>query len=83
VSRIVRGEALSVADAQQTDGMNALRARVHADFALAQRLACVEPERFASALVEVASELGIDVTAQDVEAAVMRGRGEWLQRWLR
>jgi hypothetical protein len=72
-----------VTDAQQTDGMNALRALVHADFALAQRLARVEPERFASALVEAAGERGIDVTVQDVEAAVMRGRVEWLQRWLR
>ncbi len=72
-----------MADGQLTDGMNALRARVHADFALARRLARVEPERFASAIVEVAGELGIDVTAKDVEAAVMRGRGEWLQRWLR
>ncbi len=70
-------------DGRQTDGMNALRARVHADFALAQRLARVEPERFASALVEAAGELGIDVSAQDVEAAVMRGRVEWMQRWLR
>jgi hypothetical protein len=56
---------------------------VHADFALAQRLARVEPERFASALVEAAGELGIEVTTQDVEAAVMRGRVEWMQRWLR
>jgi hypothetical protein len=71
-----------MADGQQIDGMNALRARVHADFALAERLARVEPGRFTSALVEVAAELGIDVTAQDVEAAVTRGRGEWLQRWL-
>jgi hypothetical protein len=72
-----------VADAQRTDGMSVLRARVHADFALAQRLARVEPERFASELVEVAAELGIDVTAQDAEAAVLRGRVEWMQRWLR
>jgi hypothetical protein len=72
-----------MADGQQTDGMNVLRARVHADFALAQRLARVEPERFASALVEAAGECGIGVTVQDVEAAVMRGRLEWMQRWLR
>jgi EAL domain-containing protein (putative c-di-GMP-specific phosphodiesterase class I) len=63
--------------------MNVLRARVHADFALAKRLARVEPENFASALIEAAGELGIEVTAQDVEAAVMRGRVEWMQRWLR
>jgi hypothetical protein len=72
-----------MADAQQTDGMNALRARVHEDFVLAQRLARVGPERFASALIEAAGELGIDVSAQDVEAAVLRGRVEWMQRWLR
>jgi hypothetical protein len=72
-----------MADGQQTDGMTALRARVNADFALARRLARVEPELFASALVEVAGELGIDVTTKDVEAAITRGRGEWLQRWLR
>ncbi|MDB5040943.1 MAG: hypothetical protein JWN27_1669 [Candidatus Eremiobacteraeota bacterium] len=70
-------------DAQQTEGMNALRARVHADFALARRLARVEPQHFVSALVEAAGELDIDVTAEDVEAAVTRGRVEWLQRWLR
>jgi hypothetical protein len=72
-----------VGDTQQTDGMNALRARVHADFALARRLARVEPQHFVSALLETAAELGIDVTAQDVAASVTRGRGEWLQRWLR
>jgi hypothetical protein len=72
-----------MADGQQTDGMTALRARVNADFALVGLLARIEPEFFASALVKVAGELGIDVTTQDVEAAVMRGRGEWLQRWLR
>jgi hypothetical protein len=70
-------------DRQQAARMNALRARVHADFDLAQRLARVEPERFASALIEVAGELGIEVSAQDVEAAIMRGRVEWMQRWLR
>jgi len=72
-----------VGDTQRTNGMNALHARVHADFELARSLARLEPERFASALVEAAGELGIEVTGQDVEAAVMRGRGEWLQRWLR
>ena len=70
-------------DRQQAARINALRARVHADLVLARRLARVEPERFASALIEVAAELGIDVTSQDVEAAVMRGRIEWMQRWLR
>jgi hypothetical protein len=72
-----------VGDTQQTDGMNALRARVHEDFVLAHRLARVEPEHFASALIEAAGELGIEVSAQDVEAAVLRGRVEWMQRWLR
>jgi hypothetical protein len=72
-----------MADQQQATGMNALRERVHADIALARNLARIEPERFAAALVDAANELGIDVKAQDVEAAVMRGRVEWMQRWLR
>jgi hypothetical protein len=70
-------------DGRQADGMNALRARVHADFALAQRLARTDPERFASALIAAAGELGITVKTEDVEAAVVRGRAEWMQRWLR
>lgn len=66
-----------------TDGLEALRARVRADDALARRLRHAEPERFAAELTRVACELGLDVTPDDVDAALAAARRDWTLRWTR
>jgi hypothetical protein len=63
------------------DGLDALRARVNADAELARRLRRIEPEHFALEVERLAAELGCDVAADDVHAAVAQGRRAWLLRW--
>ena len=64
------------------EGLDALRARVHADAELARRLRGIDPARFADELVAVAASVGIGVTRSELEAAVERGRGAWMLRWI-
>jgi hypothetical protein len=63
-------------------GLDALRARVHADAELARRLRRIDPARFADEVVAVAASVGIGVTRRELEAAVERGRGAWMLRWI-
>ena len=65
------------------EGLDALRARVWDDAALAAELAGIPDERFADALVSRARELGFEVEPVDVAAALKAGRGDWLMRWIR
>lgn len=64
------------------EGLSALRERVHADSGLALRLRGVEAERFAGAVLQVASEIGCEVTDADVAGAMDEGQRGWiLRRW--
>lgn len=65
------------------EGLSALRARVHEDPHLAQRLRNVEPDEFAAEVTRVASGLGLDVAANDVREAIADGARAWMLRWLR
>jgi hypothetical protein len=65
------------------DGLEALRTRVHEDFALARRLYDIEPARFSDEVTRVAAELGCDVTANDVREAVAQWVRDWMLRWIR
>ncbi len=64
-------------------GLDALRARVHADPALARRLRALEPERFQAEVLRLAAESGDDVTPADVSEALARARQAWMLRWIR
>ncbi len=64
-------------------GLDALRARVHADPELARRLRELEPERLHAEVLRLAADAGDDVTAEDLGAAVARARQEWMLRWIR
>jgi hypothetical protein len=64
------------------NGLDALRARVHGDAELARRLRAIDPARFADEVVAVAASVGIAVTRSELEAAVERGRGAWMLRWI-
>lgn len=65
------------------EGLEALRARVHADPALATRLCGAAPEHFAEHVLRFARDAGIDVTADDLTAACAQARRRWLLRWIR
>lgn len=62
--------------------MDALRARVDQDVELALRLRRTDPGRFAEEVVATAASLGIVVTRSELEAAIERGRGAWMLRWI-
>jgi hypothetical protein len=64
------------------EGMNALRARVYGDAAVARRLRGIDPELFVSEVMRVAAESGADVSEAEVLAAVAHGRQEWSLRWI-
>jgi hypothetical protein len=63
-------------------GLDALSARVGADAELARRLRRIDPAQFVEEVVAIAASLGIDVTRSELEAAVERGRGAWMMRWI-
>ena len=63
-------------------GLNALRARAHGDADLALRLRRIAPERFVDDVRAVAAELGIDVSAAELEAAITQWRQAWALRWI-
>ena len=65
------------------EGLEALRARVHADAELAQRLRRVEPERFKAEVLRLAAADGYDVTAADLDETIARERKAWMLRWIR
>ncbi|MDB5069959.1 MAG: hypothetical protein JWM87_1070 [Candidatus Eremiobacteraeota bacterium] len=66
-----------------TEGLEALRARVHADAELARRLRRVEPERFTDEVLELAAAAGYDVTAAELHETIARAREAWILRWIR
>jgi hypothetical protein len=63
--------------------LDALRARVDDDPALALRLRRVEPERFAADVLRLASENGYDVTEADLAGAISSAQRAWTLRWVR
>ena len=65
------------------EGLEALRARVHADAELARRLRRLEPAAFAAEVLRTAGAWGLDVTQHDLDGAVAQARRDWLLRWLR
>jgi hypothetical protein len=66
-----------------TDGLDALRARVHEDEELARRLRQIDPARFVNEVTALAASLGIAVTRAELDAAIARGRQAWALRWIR
>jgi hypothetical protein len=64
-------------------GLDALRARVHADAELARRLRRIDPARFVDEVTALAASLGIVVTRDELDAAIARGRQAWALRWIR
>ena len=64
-------------------GLDALRARVHADTALARRLRALEPQRLEDEVLRLAAESGEDVTPADVGEARAQARQAWMLRWIR
>ncbi len=64
------------------EGLDALRARVHEDAELAARLRRIEPDGFADELERLCADLGFNVAADDVEAAIAQGRQAWALRWV-
>jgi hypothetical protein len=63
-------------------GLDALRARVFDDPALALRLRDAEPSHFASEVLRAAAELGYDVAESDLQAAIAEAHRRWLMRWV-
>ncbi len=64
------------------EGLAALRARIGEDIDLASRLRLIAPEHFVGDVREIAAELGFDVTAAELEAAIAQGRQAWALRWI-
>ncbi|HTD35245.1 MAG TPA: hypothetical protein VK665_16385 [Candidatus Elarobacter sp.] len=63
-------------------GLDALRARVFDDPALALRLRDAEPSQFVSDVLRTAAELGCDVAESDLRAAIADAHQRWLMRWV-
>jgi len=53
---------------------------VNDDPELAQRLLRIEPDRFTDEIERLAAELGCDVSAADVQAAIDRARRAWMRQ---
>ncbi|HEX3467636.1 MAG TPA: hypothetical protein VHT05_06115 [Candidatus Elarobacter sp.] len=64
-------------------GLDTLRARVHADPALAARLAALDGAELDEAVERLARDAGVEVTRGDLDAAIARARSDWLLRWIR
>jgi hypothetical protein len=64
------------------EGLDALRARVHEDSAVAQRLRRTEPELFVAEAMRLAAESGLDVSEAELHAAIAHGRRAWSLRWV-
>jgi len=64
------------------EGLEALRARVHADAELARWLRRVEPERFKDEVLRLAAENGDAVTARDLDETIAAARQAWMLRWI-
>ena len=57
--------------------------RVYGDPELALRLRRIEPARFVAALLQLAAEIGCEVTEAQVAGAIAEGRLAWDLRWTR
>jgi hypothetical protein len=64
------------------DGLAALRAYVAADEACAQALSTLPTEAFAEAVLRLAAERGCEVTAADLNAAMVEAQRAWQMRWM-
>lgn len=59
------------------------RAAVLADTDLQDKLREINDRaEFISSVVDLASKLGINLSAEDVENAMNTGRREWIERWI-
>ena len=65
-----------------SQGLDALRARVYDDSALALRLRDAEPSQCMSDALRAAAELGYDVTEDELQAAIAESHRRWLMRWV-
>jgi hypothetical protein len=65
------------------EGIEALRARVSEDVALARRLRRIAPEAFKDEVRRAAAECGLDVADDDVDAAIQAAGKAWTLRWIR
>lgn len=65
------------------EGLEALRARVHADAELARRLRRLEPDALAAEVLRAAAACGDDVTQRDLDEAMQHARRDWMLRWVR
>ncbi|HTD35075.1 MAG TPA: Nif11-like leader peptide family natural product precursor, partial [Candidatus Elarobacter sp.] len=63
-------------------GLDALRARVFDDPALALRLRDAEPSQFVPDVLRTAAELGCDVTEDELHTAIAETHHRWLMRWV-
>lgn len=65
------------------EGMEGLRARVHADPDAAARLAAEPDGELLDAILSLAATSELEVSAADVRDALAAGRHAWIMRWLR
>ena len=63
------------------DGLAALRAYVAGDEACAQTLSALPTQAFSDAVLRLAAECGFDVTAADLDAALVEAQRAWQMRW--
>jgi hypothetical protein len=65
------------------EGLERLRALVHADPALALALRRLEPDALKPRLLAIAAECGFDLDAQEIDEAAASGARDWTMRWTR
>ena len=64
------------------EGLDALRALVAADDEGARNLASLHADSFADAVMRLAAERGLEVTAADIDAARTQAAHAWNLRWI-
>jgi hypothetical protein len=62
--------------------LEAFRAHVFGDAALALRLRDTEPSHFSAEALRVAGELGYDLTQDELQAAIADAQRRWMMRWV-
>ncbi len=65
------------------EDLAALRAHVHGVPDVAARLAALDDDALVDAVLALARELQLGVTAADLAVASAASRREWVQRWIR
>jgi hypothetical protein len=76
-------QGVSAPPSQPSHRFDAFRARVLAEPAVLERLRQTNGnEEFISATVDVAREMGFEMTREEIEAALQAARRDWMERWL-